>query len=269
MALLLVFLLMLVLAGLALAVGTWAHNSMVMGKAALLDRQAYYVAVAGWQRARQAVMAGTWLAAASPGNSYTESFGAGEYVVTIVDEGGDEYTITSAAYVPNQSTPAAKREITEEQLDVTVSNGTNQALSATASASTEQADHPASDANDDSTGSFWRASTTGDGQWLKMNFGGSPPTLNRIVIRENANVADNGVTLEWSDDNSTWTTIASGSQVLEDPGKTWTATFTAAAHRYIRATFDATGSNRVSVEEMRAYNSSLSALGRGEVTTQW
>ena len=270
MALLMTFLLMLVLAGLALAVGTWAHNGMVMGKTTLLDRQAYYVSLAGWQRARQALVAATWAAAASPGNTYTESFGAGVYNVTIVDGGSNVYTITSDGYIPTEAAPVAKREIVETQLSVTSSDGTNQALTATATASSAEDSHPALHANDNSTGTFWRASTAGSGQWLKMDFGASPPALNKVVVQENASIADNGIVLEWSDNNSTWTTFASGSQIIESPSKTHTATFTALTHRYIRATLTSTGlGSKVSVEEMRAYSSSISSLGRGEVTTQW
>ena len=82
-ALLVTFLLMLVLSGLALAVGVFSHNSLVGSKAELLDKQAFYIAEAGRQRARQALVASTWLAAAAPGNTYTESFGTGEYRVTV------------------------------------------------------------------------------------------------------------------------------------------------------------------------------------------
>ena len=97
------FLLMLVLSGLALAVGVLGHNSLVSGGSQLLDKQAFYVAEAGWQRARQQLVAGNWTAASSPGNTYTESFGAGEYRVTIVDNGDGTDTITSEGYVPSQS----------------------------------------------------------------------------------------------------------------------------------------------------------------------
>ena len=71
-ALFLTFLVMLVLSGLALAVGMFSRNSMQTGTSQLLDKQAWYIAEAGWQRARQALSVGTWAAASSAGNTYTE-----------------------------------------------------------------------------------------------------------------------------------------------------------------------------------------------------
>ena len=52
-ALLLTFLMMLVLAGLAMATAIHAQNSIVSGNTHLLDKQAYYIAQAGWARARR------------------------------------------------------------------------------------------------------------------------------------------------------------------------------------------------------------------------
>ena len=269
-ALLLTFLMMLVLTSLAVAAATFSQHSLTTGKSQLLDKQAWYIAEAGWQRSRQAIVAGTWSAAASPGNSYTESFGAGTYIVTVVDNGGNSYTITSEGYVPSSTNPSAKRKVTETSLSVTTSDGSNSATSATATASSAAASHPATDANDGSTSTHWQASTAGDGQWLKLDYSASPPTLTKIVILENANIADNGVTLEWSDNNSSWTTLASGSSVIESPSQTWTATFSAISHRYLRATFNASGaSKKVAVKELQSYNSSISSLGHGAVTTTW
>ena len=264
MALFLTFLLMLVLSGLAMAVGVFSYNSMQTGKSTLLDKQAYYVAEAGWQRARQALVAGTWVAAASPGNTYTESFGAGEYQVTIVDDGGGSYTVTSNGYVPSQATTSAKRQVLESALTVTSSDGTNLSLTATASASSESGSNTASKAKDGDNSTKWKANNNGDG-WLVMDHS-SATTLNKIVIEEDANIT--GVTIEYSDNNSTWTT-ASGLSVIESPSETWTATFTATSHRYFRASISASSSKKPSVKEMQDYNSSISSLGAGSVTTQW
>lgn len=265
-ALFITFLLMLIFAGLAAAIGIFAHNSQWTGKSALLDKQAYYIAEAGWQRARQALVAGTWAAAASPGNSYTESFGTGEYAVAIVDNGGGKYTITSAGYVGNATTYAARRQLVEDELSVTASNGTNKSLTATASASSTNGSNAASKAKDDDTGTKWRANTNGSGQWLKMDHG-SATTLDKIVILEDDNI--NGVTVERSSDNSSWTT-ASGLSVIESPSKTWTCAFTEASYQYWRATFTASGSSdKVAVKEMQDYDSSISSLGAGTVSTAW
>lgn len=263
-ALFLTFLVMLVLSGFGLAVGVLGHNSLQVGSTQLLDKQAWYIAEAGWQRARQAIVAGTWTAAASPGNTYTESFGAGEYRVTVVDNGGGSYTITSEGYVPSQALAIAKREILESSLSVTSSDGTNRSLTATASASSTSGTDTASKANDGDTSTKWKAGNNGNG-WLKMDHA-SAITLNKIVVKEDANLT--GVTIEWSDDNSTWTT-ASGLSVIESPSKTWTATFTAASHRYFRASVSASSSHKPSVKEMEDYNSSVSSLAAGSVTTAW
>jgi len=272
-AMLLTFLMMLVLSGLALAAGVFSHNSLVGSKSQLLDQQAFYLAEAGWQRARQQLIAGNWTAAASPGNTYTEDFPpapatkVGEYRATIVDNGSNTYTITSEGYVPSQSAAVAQRQMTVSSISVTVSNGTNHSLSATASASSSNGSNTPNKANDGSTSTHWEASTKGDGEWLRMDFGGSPPTMNKVVIEEKNNI--NGVTIEWSDNGSSWSAPGNLS-IVESPSKTWTATFTVDSRRYVRATFTASGSGkRVSVEEMESYNSSLSALGNGSATTQW
>ena len=259
------FLMMLVLAGLGLAVGIAAHNHVVGGHSQLLDRQAFYIAEAGWQRARQAIAAGTWTAAASPGNTYTESFGTGEYLVTVVDNGDGTYTITSDGYVPSQSQMIARREVIERSLSASAS-GTNYSLTATAGASSAQVPHPASHSNDnDATTTYWRANTNGNGQWLKMDHG-SAVSLNQIVVLEENEI--NGVTIESSSDGSSWSTV-SGLSVTESPAKTWTCDFTAATQRYFRAVFTASGSSKkVSVYEYQSYNTAPS-LGQGAVGTQW
>lgn len=256
---------LLVFAGLALAASVASHNSLLIGKAAVADWQASYVAEAGLQRARQALVAGTWSAAASPGNTYTETFGAGEYSVTIVDNGGDEYTITAEGYVPSEVNPAAQRQIVEDAIAVTVSNGTNLALSATASASSTNGADVASNAKDGNTSTKWEAGTNGSGEWLAMDLGSSV-SLNKIIVEEN-NFID-GVSIEASDNGSSWSAVSAS--VIEDPNKTWTATFTAASHRHFRAVFTASASNKkVSVEEMECYSSALSSLGNGEIAVQW
>ena len=263
-ALFITFLLMMVLAGMAVGVGTFSYNSVQAGKNQLMDKEVYYIAEAGWQRARQALAAGTWQAAASPGNSYTESFGAGEYIVTIVDNGGASYSITSEGYLPNHTTVSAQRKIVEDDVTATFTDGTNYSLTAGASASSVNGSNTASKANDGSTSTKWQAGVNGSG-WLVMDHG-SATTLNKIVVKEDANIT--GVTIEWSDNNSSWTT-ASGLSVIESPSKTWTATFTATSHQYFRASVSASSSKKPAVEEMEDYNSAVSALGNGAVTTQW
>ncbi len=267
MVLFLTFLLMLVLAGLATAIGVFSHNSQMRGKTMLLDQQAAFIAEAGVQRARQALAAATWLAVGSPGNTYTESFGAGEYVVTIVDQGSNSYDITSAGYVPSQASPVAQRQITATAVAVTANDGTNYSLTSSASASSTNGSNAASNAIDGDNNTKWQANTKGNGEWLKLDYGVSPPTLNKLVVLESANI--DGVTIEYSNDNAAWTTPG-GISIIESPNKTWTATFAGISHRYFRATFTASGSNnRVSVKEMQSYNSSITALGAGTTSLAW
>ena len=270
-ALLLTFVMMLVLSALALAVGVGAQNSASTARSIQADRLASYVSEAGWQRARQALGAGTWMAAASPGNSYTESVTAtdgttvlGQYQVTLVDNGGGEYQITSDGYAPNTTTYTARREIAEYQVAVTSSNGTNQSLTATASTSSSNASHLSSSAKDGNTSTYWKANVNGSG-WLAMDLG-SAMTLDKIIVKENSNIT--GVSVEYSDDGSSWTTI-SGQSVIASPSPTWTATFTATSHRYFRASVSASSSKKPSVKEMECYDSSISSIGTGDMATQW
>ena len=262
-ALLLALLMMLVLAGLATAVGIFSHNSLLTGKSQLLDKQAFYTAEAGWQRARQALMAQTWTAASSPGNTYTESFGPGEYRVTIVDNGDLTYTITAEGYIPNQTATVARRQA----IEANVPTRTNLSLTATALASSSQGNNLPSNANDGSTATAWVAGTMGSGSWLAMDFG-SATTLNQIIIRENDNI--DGLTVESSTDASTWTTV-SGLSVVESPAKRWTANFSSTSARYFRARFTSVPSNkRASVQELESYNTSGAVtLGKGTFRTQW
>ncbi len=258
------FFLMLVLSGLAISIGVESQNAMVSGRNQLQDKQAFFIAEAGWQRARQAVSDGTWDAAADPGNTYTESFGAGEYLVTVVAVDDDEYSITSKGYVPSQANAVAQRQVVEENISATVSS-TNLSLSATASASSSDSSHPAADAIDGSSGSHWKAGSDGSG-WLKLDFG-SATTLDEIIVEEKDNVTN--VSVEYSDNGSTWSTPSGHS--VSHSGKTWTVTFTGTSHRYFRANISASSSKKPSVKELESYNTAADTvtLGQGDVTTRW
>ena len=259
----LTFLVMLILSGLALAVGVFSNNSVVAGRDRLLDQQAFYIAEAGWQRARQALNASTWSAAASPGNTYTESFGAGEYAVTIVDNGDSTYTITSDGYVPNQALAVARRRVVEASLPVS-GGGTNLSLGATASASSSQSGHAATLSNDNNATTFWRANTQGSGEWLRMDYG-SATTVSQIVILEEQWITGLSA-VQYSSDGSSWSSVPSLS--VTEAGTTWTADFTATSARYFRVTFTASGSTRrVGVFEFSSY--APFSLGTGAFRTQW
>ncbi|MBI4598516.1 MAG: discoidin domain-containing protein [Candidatus Omnitrophica bacterium] len=270
------FLLMLLLSGLALAVGVFSNNSLATSRSQLLDKQAYYIAEAGWQRARQALSAGTWSAASSTGNTYSESFGAGEYSVTIVDEttpavedDDTEYTITSSGYVPSAASYRSRRQVAETDVEVTVTN-TNQSLSATATASSTNGSNTASKSKDGDTGTKWQAGTKGPNEWLKMDYG-SAATVNRMIIKDDGNISS-AITIQHSDDAAAWTAV-SGSSIVESPNNTFDINFTSTSHRYFRALFPDVGSgSRAGVKEMETYNIASRAVEFGDagtVTSQW
>jgi hypothetical protein len=260
---------MLVLVGLATAVGVFSQNSLLTGKSQLLDRQAFDVAEAGLQRARQALAAGTWSASSCPsGSPCTESFPPGtpigQYQVTIT--GSNPYTITSNGYVPDATTWSARRQTVSSN----VSTFTNLARSpgVVGSASSSNGSNTPDLAKDGSTSTKWQANTNGSDSWLAMDFQ-IAMTLDQIIVREDANI--DGLTIEWSDDNSSWT-VASGLSVVESPSQTWTATFTATSHRYFRSQFTSVPANKkVTVEELETYNTAggTVSLTTGDFSTQW
>ena len=270
-ALLIAVLFLLMLIGLATAAAIHCQTSQLTSRSQLLDKQAFYIAEAGVQRARQALEVGTWALS----STNVESFGAGEYSVAITDNGscspgasGCELTLTASAYIPSSSSYQARRQLIEDQVPATVSN-TNLSLTATASASSSSSGHAASSSKDDSLSTYWEANTAGSGEWLSMDHG-SAVTLDQIVIEEENRI--NGVNIQYSDDGSSWTT-ASGLSVVESPSKTWTCDFTATSHRYFRAVFTASGgSHKVSVQEMRDYNTANATVavdGYGNYNTSW
>lgn len=260
------FLMMLVLSGLVTGVAVFSHNTHLTGRSLLNDRQAFYVGEAGLQRARQALIAGTWSAATGGGNTYTETFGPGEYSVNIVDNGDTTRTITSSGYVPTIASYETRRQVAETSIPVT--GGTNLSLAATAAASTEQASHPATHANDGSTSTSWRANTAGNGQWLRMDYG-SATALVQIVIVEHQNITALSA-VEYSSDAASWSSVSGLTTSTTGSGdnQTYTADFSSASARYFRVTFTASGaSQKVGVDESRAYAST--GLGVGTVSTQW
>ncbi|MBI4323229.1 MAG: discoidin domain-containing protein [Candidatus Omnitrophica bacterium] len=267
--LVLTFFFLLVLAGLAVAVGLFAHNSLLTGKQQVLDRQAFYLAEAGVQRARQQVAAGAWSAATcTSGSPCTESFPSssaiGQYQVVIT--GSNPYTITADGYLPDAATVVARREVTLST--VTTYTNLSRNPNAVASASSSKGDNTPDQAKDGSTSTNWESNTKGSGSWLAMDLQ-LATTLNSIIVKEDDNI--DGLTIEWSDDASSWTGAA-GLSVVESPSKTWTATFTAASHRYFRAYLTSVpSSKRAAIDELETYNTASSAvsLDRGTFSTQW
>lgn len=265
-AVLLTFLLMLVLSGLALAVGVAGHNSVVGGRSQLLDKQAFYIAEAGWQKARTQLTAGSW----SAGNTYTESFGAGEYKVTIANNGDGTYTLTSEGYVPDQTNTVARRQVVEANLSVTTGD-TNLATSATASASSSSGSHTADKANDASTSTHWKANDEEEA-WLQLDFG-SAQALDKVVMKEKGKKIEE-IEVQYSSNGSSWTTKAEAEDEdhpLSRGDRTWTITFSATSARYWRI-FIEEADSKPRVYELEAYHTAgggSTRLGEGAFTTSW
>lgn len=270
-ALLLTFLMMLVLSGLAAGVGLFAHHSLLTAKHALMDQQAFFLAEAGAQRARQQIAAGAWTASSCPsGTPCTESFPSsnaiGQYQVTIT--GSNPYTITVDGYLPDAATVVARREVTLST--VTTDPNLSRNPNTVASASSSKGDHTPDNAKDGSTSTNWESNTKGSGSWLGMDLQ-LATTLNQIIVKEEDNIDADGLTIEWSDNGSSWT-AASGLSVSGSPGPTWTATFTATSHRYFRAYLTSVpSSKRAAIDELEMYNTAGSgvSLDRGTFSTQW
>lgn len=267
-ALLLTFLMMLVLSGLALAAGVSGHNSLIGGWGHLGDQQAFYISEAGWQRARQALVAGTWTAALAPGNTYSEPFGDGAYQVTIVDNANGTYTLTADGYVPSQAQAAARRRLIESNVPATV-GFPNLALAATADASGWQGGNLPANANDDSLGTRWECNAVSN-CWLRLDFGAAT-TLDRVILQEQGARIVTTPAIEHSADTSSWTAV-SGASVSTSGNTVWTISFTATPpRRYVRAVL-ALSSQRPRIREFEAYHMAVGpsvTLGNGSVTTQW
>lgn len=261
----LTFLIMLVLAGLALAVGTFARNSQLTGTSQLLDKQAFYVAEAGWQRARQALSVGTWVPAPSPGSSNTETFGAGTYTVTIVHNADNTYTITSNGYVPTQATPAAQRQVVESAVTVSAS-GANLSLGETASASSTNGSNTAAKAIDGSASTQWEANNTGNNEWLSLDYGSATSvTFMKLTEKDNR---INTITVEYSSNGSSWTTVP-GLSAIESPSKTWQVAFSATSAQYFRVKFtDVNSGKKPNIKEWESYASSTFSQGTS-YSTSW
>jgi len=91
----------------------------------------------------------------------------------------------------------------------------------------------------------WKvASGTGSGQWIKIDLGsGNSANPNCIAVGgHNFHEHPNSLQVEWSDDNSAWTTVTAAS-VTPTTGLPYLRTFTvASAHRYWRAILRTSGS---------------------------
>ncbi|MER5185443.1 discoidin domain-containing protein [Streptomyces sp. NPDC002896] len=118
---------------------------------------------------------------------------------------------------------------------------------ATASA-TESGSSPAN-ALDWNTGTRWSTGAPqAAGQWFKADTGSSQ-WFNHLVLDSGTSATDypRGLTVEVSDDNSTWRTVAGG----EGAGAVTTVNFPIVQARYVKVTLNKASGSWWSIAEMR------------------
>jgi len=258
-ALLLTFLLMLGLSGLALAVGVFAHNSVVSSRVQLEGYQVQGVADAGLARARRELTVG---GNAVGWSASDVSFGAGTYTVTTTDNGGGTYTITSSGYVPDATNTVARRRIREKSIPVTAS-GSNIALNTTATASSYTGSNTPARAVDGAGNTRWRCAG-GAGCWLALDFG-----TNKVFTQTDYDEQGNkitGYTIEVSRDATTWE-AARGLSINGD-----VADFDKVTARYVRIRITSVSDIEPALNEFKVYavtSGSSITLGDGTVVIDW
>lgn len=249
-ALILVFVTMVVLSGVALAFLSIVNYEIGSSGAGLRNMQAFYIAEAGLAKARWALGEG------DAGWSETdEAFGEGTYTATIANNGDDTYTITSDGYVPDSANPLAQRQVVESDIAVT----SNLSLGATASASSVQGQNTADKAKDGDAGTKWKSNIK-NGSWLKLDFGSST-TFDRIVI-DGANI--DSYAIEYSpDDVVPYQGVAN---IVELPA--WTFSFDSVSARYLRLSVNG---DRPEINELETYDIAGGGvnLGQGEFATSF
>lgn len=236
---------LLAMSGLALALITMYKSQVKITGADILDTRAFYVAEAGRAKARYALTAGGeavgWTETASP-------FGAGNGTYVVTTEYGNppantSITIVSDGYIPNNTSPIARRSVKETGITGGGASGGNLSIGSTATASSSQGGQGPARAIDNNNGTQWRSNVNGS-SWIKIDYG-TQKTFNRAILVNTTNITSE--TFAYSDNNINWTNIA----VTESPDGTYT--FTPVTARYIRLT--ATG-NRPRIGEFQTYSSS-------------
>lgn len=258
-ALLLTFLLMLVLGGLALAVGVFAHNSVVSSSVQLEGYQVQGIADAGLARARRELTVG---GNAVGWSANDVSFGVGTYTVTTTDNGGGTYTITSSGYVPDATNTVARRRVREKSIPVTAS-GSNIALNTTATASSYTGSNTPDKAVDGDGNTRWRCAG-GAGCWLALDFG-TNKALTQTDYDEQGNKIT-GYTIEVSRDGTTWET-ARGLSTSGD-----VADFDKVTARYVRIRITSVSDIEPALDEFKVYavtSGSSITLGDGTMVIDW
>jgi hypothetical protein len=142
----------------------------------------------------------------------------------------------------------------------TVITATNLALGKTMAASGAQSGYPASNVNDNNTGSYWESTNNSFPQWLQVNLG-SPTTVSKITLAlppvSSWSARTQTLSVLGSSDGTNFTTIVASAGYRFDPatGNTVTITFPATAVRYLRLNFTAnTGWPAGQLSEFQIFN---------------
>jgi hypothetical protein len=178
LALVFVLIILVALAGVALAFWYAINSEIITAGAGLANARAFYVAEAGRAKARYELTTGGHTA------PYTETdvaFGNGTYTVTAAysDPPTNQHvTITSDGYVPNRTKPVAHRQVVEKSIQL---GGSNISLGSAATASDYRTNNDPSKAIDGNTNTRWISRTRGS-SWLQLDYG-STKTVGRVVVR--------------------------------------------------------------------------------------
>lgn len=250
--LLLTFVVLIGLSGVAIAFLTMFSNEMKMISTELQDAQAFYLAEAGHAKARWALTTGGQIVG---WGETREPFGTnkGEYVVTTAysDPPTNQHiTIVSEGYIPAYSaTPLAKRRVVESSIPLT---GSNLSLGSVATASSSQGSMTPEKAIDGDAHSKWKSDVKDAWSWLSLDLGGAK-SFNRAVISCSS---VNAYSLQCSDNGSSWQLVTSAAA----PPPPTPLTFIKVTARYVR--LNVLG-NRPEVNELEIYDS----FGEGKFST--
>jgi len=151
-----------------------------------------------------------------------------EYAVTAYDAAGNVSAASNTVSVTTSAAPA----------------NTNLALNRPVTASGSTQTYVASNAVDGNTSTYWESTDNAFPQWIQVDLGSSI-SISRIVMDLPPATAwgtrTQTITIQGSNDGSTYSTLAASAGYTFNPstGNTATATFTAATIRYVKLTFTA------------------------------
>lgn len=254
---------LLAMSGLALGLLRMFSSQTRVVKAAVLDWQAFHVAEAGLAKARYALTTGgvvvpslplKWTETASP-------FGAGNGTYTVTVEYTDPPSnttmlITSTGYIPNSTSPLARRVVTEANVQRGVSSNLSIQSGVAATASSTQGGNIANYARDNSALTSWKSSVKG-ASWLALDFG-TARTFTKIILVGRASVTS--TSLSYSNDGVSWSPISA----TENPAGSGVYLFAPVAARYVMMSVSG---NKPSIQEFQTFGSSGTALTHGAFGT--